>query len=76
MSANFGTYYVVLCSYGKRGHEAIVDPELTRRDIVARIANHDFAHDQVVAVHEIREDGFWSDVTDEIMAEARVLEAA
>ena len=74
--ANLGTYYVVMCDYGRRGREAIVDPELTRGAIVARIAGRDFAHDRVLAVHRVALGEPTVDVTDEILNEAGVYDAA
>src|SRR5690348_5832063 len=68
--ARLGTYYVVMCDYGRRGREAIVDPELTRGAIVARIATHDFAHDRVLAIHRVALGEPTIDVTDDILTEA------
>ena len=32
-------YFVVMIDYGRRGREAIVDPEITRREVIARVAS-------------------------------------
>jgi hypothetical protein len=29
-------YFVVMIDYGRRGREAIVDPEVTRREVISR----------------------------------------
>ncbi len=29
-------YFVVMIDYGRRGREAIVDPEITRREVISR----------------------------------------
>ena len=37
-------YFVVMIDYGRRGREAIVDPEITRREVVSRIASGEYAN--------------------------------
>jgi hypothetical protein len=32
-------YFVVMIDYGRRGREAIVDPEITRSEVIARVAS-------------------------------------
>jgi hypothetical protein len=32
-------YFVVMIDYGRRGRGAIVDPEITRREVVARVVS-------------------------------------
>ena len=32
-------YFVVMIDYGRRGREATVDPEVTRREVISRIAS-------------------------------------
>lgn len=66
-------YFVVMCDYGKRGREAIVDPEITRRDMISRIASGEYSN--VLFVHEIRDPGdneglIAADITDEVKSEA------
>lgn len=65
------TYFIVMCDYpAQRARQALVDPELTRRNIIDRIASADFGFENVLWVHEIKPDGSWEDVTSEIVAEA------
>ena len=67
-------YFVVCIDYGKRGREAIVDPEITRRGVVSRIRSGEYRN--IAFIHEIR-DGSCEDVTAEITAEAEAaLQAA
>ena len=61
------SYFVVMIDYGKRGLEAVVHPEDTRRDIVAQLASGESKH--VVFIHHV--DGlFIEDVTNELFDEA------
>jgi hypothetical protein len=66
-------YFVVMIDYGRRGREAIVDPEITRREVVSRISSGEYAN--VSFIHEIA-DSSVEDVTEEILAEAAVPEIA
>lgn len=61
------SYFVVMVDYGKRGREAIVDPEVTRRAVVANIASGEYGH--VNFIHHI-DGGLVEDVTDELFDEA------
>ena len=61
------SYFVVMVDYGRRGREAIVDPEITRRELVHRVRSGEY--DPIHFIHEIR-DGFATDVTNSILAEA------
>lgn len=73
MPANH-SYYVVMIDFGKRGLEAIVDPEITRRGVVARISAGEYTN--IAFIHHI-EGGYVFDCTDDLMTEAGVaLEAA
>jgi hypothetical protein len=64
------SYYVVMVDYGKRGLEAIVHPEDTRRAIVEQLATGESKH--VVFIHHV--DGlFVEDVTDELFNEAEAI---
>jgi hypothetical protein len=63
------SYYVVMIDFGKRGLEAIVDPEITRRGVVARITSGEYTN--IAFIHHI-EGGYVFDCTDELMAEAGV----
>ena len=66
-------YFVVMIDYGRRGREAIVDPEVTRREVVSRIASGEYCN--ISFIHEIV-DCAVEDVTEEILAEAALPEIA
>jgi len=44
-------YFVVMIDYGRRGREAIVDPEITRREVISRIASGEYKN--ISFIHEI-----------------------
>ena len=60
-------YFVVMIDYGRRGREAIVDPEITRREVISRIASGEYKN--VSFIHEIA-DSSVEDITADIMSEA------
>jgi hypothetical protein len=60
-------YFVVMIDYGRRGREAVVDPEITRREVVSRIASGEYQN--VSFIHEISENSV-EDVTEAILTEA------
>ena len=64
-------YFVVMIDYGRRGREAVVDPEMTRRDVVARVASGEYSN--ISFIHEI-DDRSVEDVTTDILAEAALPE--
>jgi hypothetical protein len=64
-------YFVVMIDYGRRGREAIVDPEITRREVVSRIASGEYKN--ISFIHEI-EGCAVEDVTEDILAEAALPE--
>jgi hypothetical protein len=64
-------YFVVMIDYGRRGREAVVDPEITRRGVVERVASGEYKN--ISFIHEIVDDAV-DDVTAEILAEAAVPE--
>src|SRR5882757_7689600 len=64
-------YFVVMIDYGRRGREAVVDPEMTRREVVARVASGEYTN--ISFVHEIAESSV-EDITDDILAEAALPE--
>ena len=66
-------YFVVMIDYGRRGREAIVDPEITRREVVSRIASGEYAN--ISFIHEIADRNV-EDVTEEILSEAALPEIA
>jgi hypothetical protein len=64
-------YFVVMIDYGRRGREAIVDPEITRREVIARVASGEYGN--ISFIHEIA-DSAVDDITAEILAEAALPE--
>jgi len=60
-------YFVVMIDYGRRGREAIVDPEITRREVISRIASGEYKN--ISFIHEIA-DSSVEDVTADILNEA------
>jgi hypothetical protein len=64
-------YFVVMIDYGRRGREAIVDPEVTRREVISRVVSGEYKN--VSFIHEIA-DSSVEDVTADILAEAAVPE--
>jgi hypothetical protein len=64
-------YFVVMIDYGRRGREAIVDPEITRREVVSRIVSGEYKN--ISFIHEIAGSAV-EDVTAEILAETAVPE--
>lgn len=63
-------YFVVMIEYGKRGREAIVDPEITRREVVSRIASGEYK--DISFIHRVR-DCTVEDVTAELTNEAQAI---
>jgi hypothetical protein len=61
-------YFVVMIDYGRRGREAIVDPEITRREVISRVASGEYRN-----IHEIA-DSTIEDITADILAEAALPE--
>lgn len=64
-------YYVVMIDYGRRGREAVVNPELTRREVISRIASGEYRN--ISFIHEIADNAV-EDVTDAIVTEAALPE--
>ena len=60
-------YFVVMIDYGRRGREAIVDPEITRREVISRIASGEYSN--ISFIHEVAGSEV-DDVTEEMMTEA------
>lgn len=72
-----GVYYVCFQDFGRRGREAIVDPELTRSNIIDKIARKDFGFEHVVAVHAVHIATFTSeDITEEVLNAASLVSEA
>jgi hypothetical protein len=66
-------YFVVMIDYGRRGREAVVDPEMTRREVISRVASGEYKN--ISFIHEIA-DRSVEDVTEEILSEAALPEVA
>ena len=64
-------YFVVMIDYGRRGREAVVDPEITRREVISRVASGEY--NNISFVHEITGSSV-DDITADILAEAAVPE--
>lgn len=66
------SYYVVMIDYGRKGREAVVDPEITRREVVARIKSGEYKAIHFIHFVEVYPDGWGrvTDVTNEVLAEA------
>ena len=60
-------YFVVMIEYGRRGREAVVDPEITRREVISRVASGEYKN--ISFIHEIA-DALVEDVTADILSEA------
>ncbi|WP_431204396.1 hypothetical protein ACQ86E_04570 [Bradyrhizobium betae] len=60
-------YFVVMIDYGRRGREAVVDPEVTRRQVISRVASGEYQN--ISFIHEIAENSV-EDVTEAILSEA------
>jgi hypothetical protein len=69
------TYFVVMIDHGRRGREAVVDPEITRNEVIARLQSGEYTDVlfiQLVAPGEVPRD-----VTDDLIGAAQIeLEAA
>lgn len=63
-------YYAVCRDYGSIGREILGDPELTRADIIARIASGEYQHIEFID-HVV--DGLAEDVTAELIDAAELL---
>ncbi|QOG18630.1 MULTISPECIES: hypothetical protein [Bradyrhizobium] len=66
-------YFVVMIDYGRRGREAIVDPEITRREVISRIVSGEYQN--ISFIHEIAENSV-EDVTEAILTEATLPQIA
>ena len=64
-------YFVVMIDYGRRGREAVVDPEITRREVISRIVTGEYRN--ISFIHEVA-DSSVEDVTADILAEADIPE--
>jgi hypothetical protein len=66
-------YFVVMIDYGRRGREAIVDPEVTRREVISRIVSGEYSN--ISFIHEIA-DSSVDDITAELLAAAALPDIA
>lgn len=66
-------YFVVMIEYGRRGREAVVDPEITRREVISRIASGEYRN--ISFIHEIVENTV-EDVTEAMLTEAALPQIA
>ncbi|WP_027528413.1 hypothetical protein [Bradyrhizobium sp. Ec3.3] len=66
-------YFVVMIDYGRRGREAVVDPEVTRREVVSRVASGEYGN--ICFIHEISGSAV-EDVTEDILTQAALPEVA
>ncbi len=65
------SYFVVMQDFGRLGLEAVVQPEITRREVVSRIRSGEYR--DIVFIHLV--DGMYiENLTKEILAEAREME--
>ena len=60
-------YFVVMIDYGRRGREPVVDPEVTRREVVARVTSGEYSN--ISFIHEVAGSSV-EDITADILAEA------
>jgi hypothetical protein len=65
-------YFVVMIDYGRRGREAVVDPEITRREVISRVASGEYKN--ISFIHEVA-DSAVEDITAEILAQAALPES-
>jgi hypothetical protein len=66
-------YFVVMIDYGRRGREAVVDPEITRREVISRVASGEYSN--ISFIHEIA-DGSVEDITADILGAAALPDIA
>ena len=67
-------YFVVMIDFGRKGREAIVDPEITARGVVSRIESGEYPRDRINFIHCV-EDNICADVTEEMLNAASQQEA-
>jgi hypothetical protein len=64
-------YFVVMIDYGRRGREAVVDPEITRREVVSRVASGEYRN--ISFIHEVADNSV-EDITADVLSEAALPE--
>jgi len=57
----------VMIDHGRRGREAVVDPEITRREVISRVVSGEYKN--ISFIHEIA-DSSVADITADILSEA------
>jgi len=66
------SYYVTMIDYGRKGREAVVDPEITRQGVIDRIKSREY--DKIAFIHFVRTSddgpGMAIDVTNDLLVEA------
>lgn len=62
------SYFVVMVDYGNTGREAVVDPEVTRQGVIARLISGEY-RGEISFIHHIA-DGLQEDVTCELIEAA------
>ncbi len=69
------SYYVVMIDYGRKGLEAIVDPEMTYSNVVDRVRSGEYKN--VLFIHHITMTETPDDITSAVFEDAGVaMEAA
>jgi hypothetical protein len=66
-------YFVVMIDYGRRGREAVVDPEITRREVISRVASGEYSN--ISFIHEIAGSSV-EDITADILGAAALPDIA
>jgi hypothetical protein len=56
-----------MIDYGRRGREAVVDPEITKREVISRVASGEYKN--ISFIHEIA-DSSVEDITDDVLSAA------
>ncbi|MBR1122137.1 hypothetical protein JQ628_11480 [Bradyrhizobium lablabi] len=69
---SYGPRYVDGIRVAVGGREAIVDPEVTRREVIDRIRSGEYRADEIDFIHHITMNDAPRDVKDELIAEAQV----
>lgn len=62
------SYFVVMIDYGRKGREAIVDPEMTYSNVVDRVRSGEYKN--ILFIHHIRMNEVPEDVTQAVMDDA------
>lgn len=62
-------YFVTMIDFGKRGLQAVVEPEMTRSNVIDRITSGEYERERIAFIHHIH-DGVCEVVTDELISAA------